>query len=111
MKKINFSKKQKHSEQALDKIIEQSKTNLLEETIIIDDDYSIVKDFKDDNIKVIKMANNNFYNENAIDLEQELLKEAPQKKKNRFFKYIFFMILAILIITMITIIIIKFGGK
>ncbi|AGM26387.1 hypothetical protein SSYRP_v1c07970 [Spiroplasma syrphidicola EA-1] len=111
MKKINFSKKQKQSQSNLDKLTDQSKTNLLEETIIIDDDYSIVKDFKDDNIKVINMAKNNFYNENAIDLEQELLKEVPQKKKNRFFKYIFFVILAILIITMITIIIIKFGVK
>lgn len=50
---------------------------MLEETILIDEEFLIIRDFKDDDIKVVNMnkEKNNFYNENAIDLEKYYYKK------------------------------------
>lgn len=89
-KKTSFFQKKKEvtkqlvNESELQKA-EQSRTNLLEETTSIDEEFSIIRDVKDEDIKVINMnkEQNYFYNENAIDLEKELLKEMVPKKKAR----------------------------
>lgn len=89
-KKTSFFQKKKEvakqlvNESELQKA-EQSRTNLLEEAILIDEEFSIIRDVKDEDIKIINMKKeqNSFYNENAIDLEKELLKEMVPKKKAR----------------------------
>ncbi|GAA6238588.1 MAG: hypothetical protein SPLM_07050 [Spiroplasma phoeniceum] len=113
-KKTSFFQKKKEvakqlvNESELQKV-EQSRTNLLEETILIDEEFSIIRDVKDEDIKIINMKKeqNSFYNENAIDLEKELLKEMVPKKKARLWRYLVFGILALLIVIMIIIIAIK----
>ncbi|WP_425379709.1 hypothetical protein [Spiroplasma endosymbiont of Stenodema calcarata] len=114
MKKVNFFQKKKETTGTLVnerelRNAERSRTNLLEETILIDEEFSIIRDFKDDDIKVINMnkEKNNFYNESAIDLEKELLQEMAPKKKPRLWRFLVFGILAILIVIMIIVIFIK----
>lgn len=50
---------------------------------------------------------NNFYNENAIDFEKELLQEMVQRKKPRLWRFLVFGILVVLIVIMIIVIVIK----
>ncbi|UZQ30126.1 MAG: hypothetical protein OHM56_00815 [Spiroplasma phoeniceum] len=112
-KTIFFQKKKEVAKQLVNESelqkAEQSLTNLLEGTILIDEEFSIIYDFKDEDIKIINMKKeqNSFYNENAIDLEKELLKEMVPKKKARLSRYLVFGILALLIVIMIIIIAIK----
>ncbi|AKM54545.1 hypothetical protein SERIO_v1c09870 [Spiroplasma eriocheiris] len=117
MKKVKFPKKeQKNKERTANlkllarnknKIPDETKTNLLEETMMIDEEFSIIKDLKDEDIKVVDMGKTNFYDDNVIDLEEELLKSVNTKKKPQIFKYLMFAILAILVVIMIIIIVIK----
>lgn len=114
MKKANFFQKKKEATKTLVnerelRSAERSRTNLLEETILIDEEFSIIRDFKNDDIKVVNMnkEKNNFYNENAIDLEKVLLQEMTPKKKTRLWLFLVFGILAILIVVMIIVIVIK----
>ncbi|AOX44176.1 hypothetical protein S100390_v1c08400 [Spiroplasma sp. NBRC 100390] len=114
MKKANLFQKKKEATKTLVnerelRTAERSRTNLLEETILIDEEFSIIRDFKDDDIKVVNMnkTKNNFYNENAIDLEKELLQEMTPKKKPRVWRFLVFGILAVLIVVMIIVIVIK----
>lgn len=62
-----------------------ARTNLLDETILIDEGFKSIKNFKDDDIKFDIIPKSDFYSEKAINLDQEIISEKILWKNRMFF--------------------------